>query len=320
MTASYATRLLLQCLNSAVLVHLLFSCAVLLLTPLAIRTAERIRPAVGARVLLLLRLLPVGAAAYAALAITLPSYLRLEPEADSERIGPWAICLAIAGIALWIRPLLRTAIALSRSSRFLQRLQRTSRFSAIGTNSVWLSNESVPRVGVAGLLRTHVLLSEAAVEMFSAEQLYVVLQHERAHQRSHDNLKRLLWLILPDALPFLSFTAALEQAFKRIVEWEADDFAVAGDTRKSTTLAGALVLFARYQTRACGCTLATSLVDDNAELTRRVERLLRGPLSNAQRRMTPALLASSAALALCLTAVHFADFPHVHRLLEFLSH
>ncbi len=320
MTASYATRLLLQCLNSAFLVHLLFSCAVLFATPLAIRCAERIRPVMGARVLLLLRLFPVGAAAYAALAIVLPSYLRLEPDADSERIGPWAICLAIAGCALWVRPLVRAAIALSRSSRFLHGLQSNSRASAFGSNSVWLSNETVPRVAVAGLLRTHVLVSEAAVEMFSPEQLDVVLEHERAHQESRDNLKRLLWLILPDALPFLTFSAALERAYKRIVEWEADDFAVAGDTRKSMALAGALVLFARNATRACGCTLATSLIDDNAELTRRVARLLRDPQPNPHRNFAPAALLAGATLALCLTAVRFADLPNVHRILEFLSH
>jgi Zn-dependent protease with chaperone function len=320
MTASYVTRLLLQCLSLTFLVHLFFSFAVLLATPLAVRGSERLRPENGVRLLFLLRIFPVLAAFYAAVAIALPSYLRLEPDAESERIGPWAICFSAAALCLFIRPSLCTAIALSRSSRLLKRVQQSGRSSAIASNVVWISNETRPQVAATGLLRTHLLLSEAALKIFLPEQLEVVLDHENAHRRSRDNLKRLCWLILPDALPFVSVAGGLERAYKRLVEWAADDFAVAGNRQKAMALAGALVAFARQQSRASGCTLAISLIDDPADLAKRVERLLTSRPRSAPHKYPFLTFVSGVAITLAITTVHFADLPHVHRLLESLSH
>jgi beta-lactamase regulating signal transducer with metallopeptidase domain len=322
MSASYDLRLLIQCLNLFFFVHLLFSAGVFGLTPLALSCSERIRPVRAVRLLLLLRLFPFLAAAYAALALALPSYLRLEPDNDSERIGMWAVVCTGLAIAVWIRPAARTVRALRNSTRFVKQLQSIAQTANIAAHRVWVLREDAPRIAVAGVLRPRVLLSESAIEILSPSELQLVLLHEKAHQQSRDNLKRLLLLILPDVLPFVTFTSLLDQQCKRLVEWAADDFAVAGDRQNSLSLAGALVSLARHQTRAALCTLATSFIEDASGLARRVERLLCRAESSRASLQTCAGSAVLAGLTISMfaAAVHFADLSNVHRVLEVLSH
>lgn len=322
MSASYEVRLLIQCLSLFFFVHLLLTVAIAAASPVAVSLSERIRPAHGVRFLILLRFVPILAAIYAALAMALPSYLRFEQESHAERIGLSAVCSAVLAIAIWIRPTLRTFRALRNSARFLNRLQTLAQPSTIAANRVWIIGEEAPRIAVAGVLHPRLLVSQSAVDMFSPEELNLVLLHEKAHQQSRDNLMRLLLLILPDALPFANWNRALEEQCKRLVEWAADDFAVAGDRRNSISLARALVCFARHQHRAASCLLTTSLVEDTAGLARRVERLLG---SAEQSRFTArTYLASAMLLALTTSifvlAIGFADLSRVHRLLEILSH
>jgi hypothetical protein len=322
MSASYEARLLLQCLNLFFFVHLLFSCALLAFTPFGVSAAERVRPATGVRLLLLLRVFPVLAALYAAIAIALPSYLRLESNTESERIGVWGICFAAFSISLWIRPLIRTIRALSRSAQFVKEARQMAQPSNVASSPVWLLGNGGPRIAVAGLFRPRVLLSESVLRIFSQEELDVVLLHEQAHQQSRDNLRRLLLLLFPDALPFVSFAHSLDKACKRLVEWAADDYASAGDSRSSITLARALVCFARHQPRGSACTLATSLVDDTCDLARRVERLLspRQTAPSGARTYAACAVLIAASTVIFAAAIHSAGLPNIHRLLEFLSH
>lgn len=320
MSAGYQLRLLLQCLNTAFFVHLLFSFCIALLAQRIIYLADRMRPAAGARLLFLFRLLPLAAALYAALTITLPSYVRLETNRASELVGPGAILLSICAVLVIVRPVVRSAIALFNSLALVNRVKRHAQPTALSSEKIWISSDSIPRVAVAGLLRSRVVMSRAALGLFSAEQLEMVLRHEKAHQRSGDNLRRLFWLLLPDAIPFFSFAASLEQAYKRLIEWAADDFASAGDTRKSTALAAALVAFTRYQTRASNCALVTFLGDDSAALRRRVDRLLNHRCNRVSEAAIAPWLALATAGVVCLTAGHFANLLDVHELLEFLSH
>src|SRR5207245_1096054 len=92
-------------------------------------------------------------------------------------------------------------------------------------------------------------------------------------------LKHLAMLLAPEALPFFRGFGALERGWARFTEWAADDRAVAGDSRRSLSLAAALVRV----TRIGGITHPTPLVApivsplmaDSNDLSKRVERLLR---------------------------------------------
>ncbi len=317
MNASYLARLLLQCLNSFFAAYLLFSIAVHFLTPVAVCYAERVRPAIGTRLLLSLRLLPLGAALYAVAAIALPSYLRLEGEMGPERIGVRALGLAVLALACWIRPLVRSVCAVSKSSKFLKYARRVARRYQTAPDIGILTGRQ-PHIAVAGLFRPQVFVSEAAVKLFAPDELNVILRHESAHQKSRDNLKRLLLLALPDALPCVNFTRPLERAWKRLVEWSADDHAAGGDSESSILLARALVSFARHQPHESKCVLATSFVDDTSDLERRVERLLghARPMQPSPRAYFASSMLASAILG---AALQFADLDNAHRLLELLS-
>jgi hypothetical protein len=78
----------------------------------------------------------------------------------------------------------------------------------------------------------------------------------------------------PGILPFFHGFSRLEQAWARVTEWAADDFAVAGDTHRSLTLAAALVRVARLGKVPAPPVLVTSLMPNGVDLSARVDRLL----------------------------------------------
>ena len=118
-------------------------------------------------------------------------------------------------------------------------------------------------------------LARAVLDGLTAGQLSAALLHERAHQKSHDNLKRLLLLLAPDALPWVSLTRNLERTWARYAEWAADDGAVAGDSGRSLALAAAVVRVARMSPRTASVPLQSALTENPCQLASRVDRLLR---------------------------------------------
>jgi len=258
------------------LVHLALGAALSLLAPAAIQLSERFRPQRAVRLLLLLRLAPTGLSFLMVAGLLAPSYLWLEPRATTEPIG-W-VCLAAAalGLAVWSLSITRAVRAAGRSLRHIRRLQRTARKTYLRGEPapVWLMEDPAPLVMLAGVLRSRLVISRKVVSALSAEQLAAVLRHERAHSRSRDNLKRLLVLLAPGILPFFRGFSRLEQAWARVAEWAADDFAVAGDSHRSLALATALVRVARLGAVPSPPVLVTSLMPNGVDLSARVDRLL----------------------------------------------
>src|ERR1035438_8105489 len=276
MTGSYLFRLLCLSMASFFLVHLALAAALSLLAPAAIRLSERFRPQLAARLLLLLRLAPTGLSLLMVAGLLAPSYLWLEPRATTEPVG-W-VCLAAAarGRAVWSLSIPRALRAAGRSLRHIRRCQRTARKTYLRgeTAPVWLMEDPAPLVMLAGVLRSRLVISRKVVSALSAEQLAAVLRHERAHSRSRDNFKRLLVLLAPGILPLFRGFSRLEQSWATVTEWAADDFAVAGDSHRSLTLAAALVRVARLGAVPPPPVLVTSLMPNSMDLSARVDRLL----------------------------------------------
>src|SRR5581483_4241131 len=135
-------------------------------------------------------------------------------------------CLAAAllGAAMWGRGMARAAGAALRSSRYLRSCER-----AIESDT--------PLLMLGGVLRPRLFVSRGVRRALTADELAVALRHEQAHGEARDNLKRLLMLLAPD-----SFVGRrLEQGWRRLAEWAADDRAVEGSRRRSLALASALV-------------------------------------------------------------------------------
>lgn len=299
MTLSYPGRLL--CLSAAVffLLNLALSAVVALVSPLAIRLAERCRPRRAAPFLLALRLLPGLMAAIVVLAVCVPSYLWLEPGVGAESVGAPCLGAALMGAAVWMVALARVREAVVRSSHF-------ARSKAV-------------HVALAGILRPRLILSPVVADALTPEELAAVLAHERAHWHSRDNLKRLLLLLAPAPLPFDAGFERLERAWARTAEWAADDDAVAGNQRRSLSLAAALVRVARLQTQPAP-PLAASLLGEPRDFAARVARLLlQSPAPQLPERRIPVVRGGMfVALAAVFAAVvlHPATLFTAHQLLE----
>ena len=95
---------------------------------------------------------------------------------------------------------------------------------------------------MVGAFRPQFVISRNVLETLSPEELDCAIRHERAHRTSADNFKRLLLLLAPDVLPFLTNAfSALDRSWITFSEWAADDSAVANDLQRSLSFAGALV-------------------------------------------------------------------------------
>jgi BlaR1 peptidase M56 len=326
MIAPYLLRLLCLSFASFFLVYLALALVSLAAAPAAIRLARRTTPLVATRLLLFVRLLPLALSVLVVLGLCLPSYLLLEPEANSERVGLACLLAALAGALAWTISIVRTLRASTRSLGYLRRcrgLGADLRLAGEPLPLCVLEGET-PLLALAGVLRPRIVLSRAVLRSLSREQLETALSHERAHSISRDNLKRLLLLLAPDPIPFFRGLAALDRHWAKYAEWAADDRAVAGDSRRSLSLASALVRMARLGSPARIAPLMASLLAADDDLSARVDRLLHsGPVHATPRRPLRAVFAAAGigAFALLLAIMlQPATLYSVHRLLEHLIH
>jgi len=324
MNLAYLARLVCLCLAAFFLVHAALGLAVSASARWAIRIASRMAPVRGARLLFALRMLPAGFALFVVAGLCTPSYLYLEPKGEPEEIGLACLAAAIMGLTLWAWSVARASRAMVRSARHIRQCREQSREMRLPGErmAAWVIDGDAPCVMLTGVFRPRVVISRNVMAALSAEQLSAVIRHERAHGASRDNLKRLLVLLAPGILPFASGFRNLERAWAKISEWSADDRAAAGKTRRSLSLAAALVRVARLGSAASAPALANSLMAEGADLSERVDRLLRPAHHIARRRHREPLLTASAGLlltgALLAMMAHPATLHSAHEFLEFL--
>jgi Zn-dependent protease with chaperone function len=328
MTLAYLPRLVCISLATFFLVHLALGIVVSSIARMAARLGESLRPWLAARLMLVLRLLPAAGAAFIVVVVCLPSYLSLEPEAPTERVGFGCLAVAVLGIAMWGISIARGLRAAAGSRRFLRQCQRAGRQTRLpGEHAdtcmdAWIVESDAPLLALGGIVRPRLVISRGVVGALSAEQLAAALRHERAHWASHDNLKRLCILLTPGILPFAGSSQTLERGWRKFTEWAADDCAVAGSARRAYALAGALVRVARMTATAPRSSLELLLLGDADQLSARVDRLLR-PAASSQRHTGPRpILAFSGILlmagALAVAILQPAALYSVHQALEHL--
>ncbi|HEV2298121.1 MAG TPA: M56 family metallopeptidase [Candidatus Acidoferrales bacterium] len=324
MSFSYIFRLVTLCLASFFIVQAALSLIARTIAPAAIRFSARMRPRAAARFLLLLRLFPGGVGLLAVVALCLPSYLWLEPQAGAEKVGLACSLAALLGAALWASSVIRVARAATVSSRCARDWQRIGKPFRLPEEvpDILVVDDDAPLLALAGVFRPRLVTSRGVLRRLSPDQLNAALRHETAHHASRDNFKRLLLLLAPDALPCVRGFASLERAWSRFSEWAADDRAVEGDAQRSLSLAEALVSVSRMGASPRPSPFLSTLVPDDGDLSARINRLLqpeRGPEKSRRRMQLLAAGASVAVAGLLLAALlQPATFYAVHRLLEHL--
>ena len=321
MTVPYFWRLLCLCLGAFFLVHLAAGFAVVRFSRPAIRWASRMRASRAATFLLILRLLPSAIALIAVAGLCAPSFLLLEPRATSEEVGFGFLAAAFLGAAIWVAAAWRAASAVRSLVRCQRYFRRKGRQERVAGDSVLVLQEESPFLGLAGLFRPRMVVSQTVLTSLAPEELQTAMAHERAHLASRDNLKRLVLLLAPDPLPMWRGLEPIESAWRRFTEWAADDGAVNGDSGRSVSLAAALVRVARLSGKAVASPRITPLLADSSELADRVNRLLASaPSAPSGRTWSLPLLASAAIFVTVFATRQPAALNWVHSTLERLLH
>jgi len=332
MTLPYFWRLLFLCAAAFFLVHTIAALASRLFSPAAIKMAGRLRPRSAAQFLLALRLAPSTLAIFAVLGLCIPSYLSFEPGATREEVGFICIAATILTAALFTISLARGIRAIVNTTSYGRAcLKLGAQFQTSSVSSpLIVLDDAKPLVATVGVIRQRFVISRAVLETLSPEELDCAVQHERSHRISADNFKRLLLLLAPDVLPFVSGGfSALDHAWITFSEWAADDFAVANDQQRSLELAGALVRVAQMGAAPPLSPLCTALVSGNSacmgqDLAVRVDRLLQTASlrEEAPKRFRSVLAVASIAMAcgFFVLLLQPGTLNSVHRFLEVLTH
>ncbi len=318
MSASYGLRLICLCLACLFLANLAVSLLVRIGLPTALRWAERLRARKAADFLFALRILPATAAVCVVLALCVPSYLLFEPHAGAEHLTPFALLASVFGTALLLCAAIRTLGVLGGSKRLLRRAECCDSAAVTGGNALVIECDA-PVLALAGVIRPRLLVSRRVLDVLSPEQLGAALRHERAHRCAFDNLKRLVVLLSPTALPFSSGIAALERSLARYTEWAADDDATGGDPQRSLDLADALLRVSALKGAQEPLPfLASSLVADDCALSARIDRLLNvgTPPEVVSHRLVLTLAVAAGIGSMIVLSVVPSSLGLVHTLLE----
>ncbi|MGC1452405.1 MAG: M56 family metallopeptidase [Candidatus Sulfotelmatobacter sp.] len=220
--------------------------------------------------LVALRMFPLVAAAVITTAFTIPSFLLLEPRAIDEPLGEIPLILGICGAGLGILGAVNVALAIRGASRAISTWTSEAQpVDSCAPVPVLRISQIVPAMTAAGIVRPKVLLSGAAESMLTASELQTALNHEVAHVRRRDNLKKLL-------LRFVAFPGmrALEAAWLEATEMAADDAAVS-NAGEALDLAAALIKLSRLGPVEPPVDLTAALVHSPVSvMNARVERLI----------------------------------------------
>lgn len=270
------------------------SAAVLLLA--AVRGASIVP---GARMLLLLRLMPFASAAIVAAVLFAPAHIALEPRNPGETFGMLVYVAAVVAIALIGRSGWRVLSVLRGEWHLRAALADAVPMPASERTEAW----EVPwihGISLAGIVRPRVLVGRAARLALTAAELDAAVAHELAHRRAHDNLKRFLMLCVPDLFGGTPAATRLESAWRAQAECLADGIAAGANQERAATLASALVKVARLaHDRHPTCSPAWSTFYEPGVLESRVRRLVASerPDHIRRRRSWPVLVGVAAAAA-----------------------
>lgn len=274
-----------------------------------------------ADLLFALRMLPFVLATGVTLALTVPSFLLLEPRTAEEPLGAVPLVLGVCGIAVILTGMWKATAALVRASRTVARWSSDARTTGpcpvnSGDAVSVLRSAAAPPLTAAGIFRPRVWLSQAAEWVLTERELHSALRHEVAHVRRRDNLRKLVLRLV--AFPGM---AELESAWREATEMAADDAAVSSAS-EALDLAAAVIKLSRLAPLETPAELTTALVHSPAEsVNARVERLIawtdRGR-SPAQEYSRGYALCAAAAMVLTLAVTYSELLVRVHAATEWL--
>lgn len=242
-----------------------------------------------------LRVLPFAISAAVTLLLAFPSFLLLESHTMDEDLRTFALgasALLVLGAGVY-----RVMAAAARTRRVVSEwLQAATGLETDAAISAVVSPQSVLPLTLIGIRTPRVLISAAARHVLSDGELRAAVRHEIEHQRSRDNLKKLIF----NCIPFPGMER-LERAWQEAAELAADRGAVSS-RKEALDLAAAIIKLSRRFPFQAAPAFTTGLVSGSA-VTTRVERLLAwkavpATARNYWRRTIPLALAAILGLGL----------------------
>jgi Zn-dependent protease with chaperone function len=281
-----------------------------------VRRSQRQNVRDAADLLFALRMFPSAAAAAITVALAVPSFLLLEPRSINEPMGAIPLILGLCGALLAILGIVNASLAVFRASRIVSSWTIDAEpVRSCTPVPVLRISRALPAMTATGILRPKVLLSGAAELALTAGELRTALNHEIAHVRRRDNLKKLSLRLV--TFPGLS---GLEAKWLEATEIAADDAAVS-NAGEGLDLASALIKLSRLGRDEAEADLTAALVHSPASvMNARVERLLAWSDHNSVRpAASPWYILTAALVAMGLFAVTYSQLlVHVHTATEWL--
>ena len=312
----FAARGVAVCLSVFALLYVALSLAVCGLWRRIWFYGQRFLARRGANLLFAWRMFPLAAAAATTLVFAVPSFLLLEPRAIDEPVGVIPLAWGLCGLMLILAGAGNAARAMVRASKTIARWQSGASVDRSGSVLLLRVSRAFPTFVAAGILRPKLLLSHRAEFVLTPKELQAALQHELAHVRRLDNLRKLLLCFAP--FPGM---AELEASWREASEMAADDAAVSSAS-EALDLAAARIKLSRLGPLEPPGELTTALVHSPAEsVNARVERLI----AWNERRQSPAkeyslgyALCEVAAVAIALALTYSHLLVRVHAATEWL--
>ena len=214
-----------------------------------------------------LRVLPFVFSAAITVFLAFPSFLLLEAHSMDEDAATFALSVSAAlflGAGLY-----QVMAAAARTRRVVAEcLEGAKGFAADGAPLALMSPRSVLPLMLIGIRLPKILISEAARDILSEDELRAAVRHEIEHWRSRDNLKK----VILSSIPFPGM-AVLERTWQEAAELAADNGAVTS-REEALDLASALIKLSRRFPPQAAPAFTTGMVSVPGSVATRVERLL----------------------------------------------
>lgn len=209
-------------------------------------TRTRLSERLSGSELFAFRIFPFASATLFALGLALPAFLWLEPRRTEEAPDLYLVvsaCVSLLVIAVIAARLCRSVSATNRVVREWQR-NGTQLYHPSG---IPLFRVETPATlfAAAGILTPKVFVGREALTCLTQEELEAAIEHELAHVRSWDNLKRSILRAtrLPKCFQNLN---SIDLAWSQAAESRADE--TASNRTSNLALGSAIVKIARLRT------------------------------------------------------------------------
>ena len=244
------------------------------------------------------RLIPL-AAAILLVPSQIQGFVRFEPEV-AESVGPLLALFVLVGIAFAVDGLSRGW----RSWMATRRIVRSWRQSATPLtiprwrHRAWLVDRPYPVVAMLGVIKPELFVSRSVAAECTSEELAAIAEHEVAHVRTGDNLRRALFSLTPAARLVAPLADAMEREWTAAAEEAAD--ASARQVVSGIDLAQALTKVARLAIGPQPEPMPGSALIRGLALESRVRLLLDPPIPARRRSLgwIPVVMLFAAAILL----------------------